>query len=745
MSFTDSISVIQPLLHPGIYCEAGEQGKKLVDPVFETSRFGMQPPLHTAVAGELTQRALAAGQGSPRIVHQALPEHIARSIKLRKCERKVFFDVTRDYANEQLFKAFMKNRQCLDEQGRPAIRKNNTEKLAQELDRLIDRLHRRIHRILGKKGLAYDYTARAGVETGKIGARLAMPDHDVGRAAGDACAGLSMAMDPLLFVIAAGSTDALTHTLAGKYRARRQLVQNLEGMQRYLKAPAKACAADARAYLLALDAAQNIPALNRKLKHAFRRVEAAFLRECPLQAAGLALAHTRDIGLMAGTVTGVAAASLNAAVGLVGIGSGAADIADARSSYKQSQHRIGANRATAARLQHLFEGNRGEQDGQVAAPSLSEDASYKNIHQKVRHQQARIERQEKKAQRFSIGRAVRGGLGATVGAASTSLAIAGATGAVAVAGAATGGIVLGVTAAALGLVYAAGSACKYRAAWKEEHRSKWRQREAQYIIGTHTPEQLRAMFEQKKSLFIWMGRGKYTAQGYTDLRRRTIDIADNEYIALHLLAGDFLNLVRGQDMQGRGYMVCEFLKALGIDELSINAHFIMLRELLACARPEEELLDQVKGSIAPYFGLAFRTDAGGREAAPTPGMYFDAFRRTLMDLKVSALQIDYGLTGTVDPHGRDKPHRSSFSTIAAHFFEQVDPDGFIAATQTIALVTGPGELERAATPHLQFFNALQAFANHAERHKENLLLGKQRRQQAYRPDVSFEKLSWIAA
>ena len=76
MSFTDSMSVMQPLLHPGMYYEAGEQGKKLVDPVFETSRFGTQPPLHTAAAGKLTQRALAAGRGSPRIARQALQRKV---------------------------------------------------------------------------------------------------------------------------------------------------------------------------------------------------------------------------------------------------------------------------------------------------------------------------------------------------------------------------------------------------------------------------------------------------------------------------------------------------------------------------------------------------------------------------------------------------------------------------------------------------------------------------------------------
>ena len=616
------------------------------------------------------------------------------------------------------------------------IEKNNTQKLAQGLDQFGQKIasllpHKKIHlnyvaendgasqqKFFSEKKLTRIYQQRAVVDVGRTIASTSALSRGISETAREAAQMMTFVNDPALALISINSIGFFSDTLAQKYNARSELVYYLNDFKEYLKSPKKASPEQCLAHKKMMEAAFKNATLAQKIRRlikahnkqqetqaqtatskmqvaACKKLEqhqavaaSAFARETVTQAASGSTRHVAEVAHITGSITQSTVNALNGVSAGIGVvGSGFA-VHQAHAEYKRAKCSIKGMRAKIAGIDNLF-----QQDKKLAEGPLSE--ALKNC---FIHHANRYIKEQKTEQKFSIGRGVHAGISGGISAAQVGVASAVGVGALTAGAAATGGIVLGMLVGGAAVTYAAGSGAKHHARSKAEHQSKWRQRRAQAIIKTHTSAQLRKLFEEQKKIEIWLGRGHYKKDGFTDMRIKEVDVANNEYIALHLLAEDFLSRAQGNDQGDRGAKACKILSSIGVDAHLLNDYFKLTQDNLV-KLGEEKSLDQLKAMLAPHLGLVFRTDTKGNEFKPAPGIYWDAFRRVLKQVGETDEKFD---DASVARKLFAQVPKKAFKEAANAIYQDAEKNGVLARS------------DRDDHPHIELLLKMKAVADYQE-------------------------------
>jgi hypothetical protein len=181
-----------------------------------------------------------------------------------------------------------------------------------------------------------------------------------------------------------------------------------------------------------------------------------------------------------------------------------------------------------------------------------------------------------------------------------------------------------------------------------EHKAKWRQRAAQ-VVALDTP---RDALEQKltgshpggSSFRVEILEGEYLAkaQTFAGIRSIELDVRENEYVGLHVLALQIHDLVTGKD-NGDPSPFLDLLEALGMHTVG---------QLAVCkaasGEPSNAQLDFIQNQLARMcLGTTFRM-AGPMQALPHVSVFlehhYSAFTKTFEESNVlTASDIEEGL------------------------------------------------------------------------------------------------------
>ncbi|MGI4847638.1 MAG: hypothetical protein ACRYGK_05820 [Janthinobacterium lividum] len=373
--------------------------------------------------------------------------------------------------------------------------------------------------------------------------------------------------------------------------AKGALIEHCEAARRFRHQRQDASAADARAYQAFMSAARKIPRLQRDARDALMRTRLSVARDTGAFVAGGILANAKTIGAAAGTIGSAASAGLSLGTGAAAMIAGPIDIASGVYEYH------GARRLVEATEQRLARGKCWHQEGEAQAGSLRS-----TMFCGWQAMQDRLHSQDNRASLFGMARIGKGALSFGMGAASVGVSAALLAGASV--GVATAGVGLAVGAGVFGVLFLAFSAYRQYRKWRTEHRSKQRQRQAQALIKTCTTQELAGMCERgERRRVLIESRGRLLYQD--------VQLAQNEYLALHLLAVRMAQLAVSTEggMQDTARQELEgFMAVIGVEQAELDAIFMLAREVAQTQRVEF-----IKKQIASAFGVVFRTEPDGHE------------------------------------------------------------------------------------------------------------------------------------
>lgn len=401
----------------------------------------------------------------------------------------------------------------------------------------------------------------------------------VGAAAGkiSAAAGTAAGL-PFGLIGGASAGKDVVDLLSRKHRAVRTMIDCREGAQRHVADPGNSRPEDKLAFLNFMEASQKIP----KLKDAARQDKVRTYVGAAQSGAGLlpgaASANASAIAKAVTVLPALANAALSVVGSVCGIFSGAVQIFMGQGDYARASGQRAGIKEKKAALERW-------------AVKLPGDPVMQKIQGTVQSSLERIARHGVRERGFAIFKIAKGvldiGVGATGGAFALG-ALAGLSGATL----ATGGLALAITATLIGTIYAGAMLSKMYMKWKSDYRAKDRQRQAHELIlkSGGDAARLEDAFgaAQRETLTIARAGGKQKV--------KRVEIATNEYVALHLLAVRISK--DGDAVVAAGTL----LTAIGMQDFD-------LQTVLGAAQTitdGKQRLEFIKKQIAPVLGMTYR-------------------------------------------------------------------------------------------------------------------------------------------
>ncbi|MDB5838613.1 MAG: hypothetical protein JWQ23_565 [Herminiimonas sp.] len=459
----------------------------------------------------------------------------------------------------------------------------------------------------------------------------------------------------------------------GRNSALRMLMKHRVAASRYAMDPCNGSIEDGNAYLEFIKNARKIPRLFKEANEARIRANLGAVRDGPVYVTGAALLNAKSIGLELESISNTAGMLCGAgAAGVSGVIGGSIDMGHGFCEIKGAHQQKEAIRNKGLRVAQWFETDANADPALIA------------VHGAYQRNLDRLHRQGVRARCFGLSRVIKGVGSASFGLASVGVGAAVLAGAVA---ASTGGVALAAFAgisAVLAMVYLGGVGVKLYRKWKAEHTSKERQRQAQILIETHTTEELIDMVVGGAEKTVPVLRSAYneggTHPGFHRARAKVVNVAANEYLALHLLAVRLANMAGGigytNGVHEEGEQTCAFLQAIGMSEMELQAIFLVAQGTAPAYRVEF-----IKKNIAAAFGINFRTSrTDGHEAKAAPAVFFNACKDLFEDYGITG--DTYVTKGDVDGKKHDFP-KAAFPQLALRLFQRIDKDKFIDAIKEL--------------------------------------------------------------
>ena len=396
---------------------------------------------------------------------------------------------------------------------------------------------------------------------------------------------------PLGVVDGVSAGGDVVNFLGNKHQAVRQMVLHREAAMRHFENPEQSTPADKKAFLLFMAAKQKIPALNESARKDKLRTYLGAARSSAGLGPGAACSNASAIAKATSGISAIANAALNVVGSVYSIFSGAVQIYQGQGERSRATQQRVAAKAKEQRVEGYFAPDSG---------AVQKNKTLAKIKGTLSSNLERISRHGKREQGFALSKIAKGVFDISAGVTGAVFAI-GAVAGMATLTLATGGIALAAVATVVSTVYLGVMLSKMYMKWKSDHQAKDRQRQAQELIDkcNGNPQILQHYFDnaQHASLEIIGKGGK--------LEHKMVDVATNEYIALHLLAARMAKL--GSQMEAGDVqevaLVIEFLHALGMSEHELHA---MAGIVLEIALPSERE-EFIKKAIAPAFGMTYRS------------------------------------------------------------------------------------------------------------------------------------------